>query len=176
MTFDLTDATTQLGNTPAVLRALIAPLPDHWLHATDGAGTWSALQVVRHLCWCEVDDWIPRARLIFEHQDRVAFSPFDREGGEARYGDLTTTALLDELGRLRTANLQALDAMRLDQDGLSLAGLHPALGRVTMAQLLATWAAHDLVHLTQITRTLARQYRDAVGPWREFMSPLKAEG
>lgn len=176
MTFDLAEATAQLSRTPSLLRALVEPLPERWLHATEGPGTWSPIQVVRHLVWGEVDDWIPRARLILEHQDRLAFTPFDREAGEATYTSWPVGTLLEEFARLRTSNLRALDEMGLGADHLALPGLHPTFGRVTMSQLLATWAAHDLVHLTQITRTLARQYREAVGPWREFMRVLKTEG
>jgi len=176
MTFNLLEAKDQLRRTPLVLEALVGPLPESWLHATEGPGTWSTLQVLRHLAWGEVDDWIPRARLILEQHDRVPFTPFDREAGEGRYAGWSAGALLDEFSRLRTTNLEILDGMHLTVDDLALPGLHPALGRVTLSQLLSTWVAHDLGHLTQITRTLTRQYRDAVGPWREFMSLLKAEG
>lgn len=175
MTFDLADATALLRHTPGVLRALVEPLPQPWLHVTEGPGTWSPVQVLRHVVWGEVDDWIPRARLILEQRDRVAFSPFDREGGETIYAGWTAVALLDEFGRLRADNVQALEAMALGPEQLALAGLHPSLGHVTMAQLLATWVAHDLAHVTQITRTLARQYRQAVGPWRQFLSVLKTD-
>jgi len=143
------------------------------MEVTEGPGTWSPIQVLRHLAWCEVDDWLPRARLILEHQDRVAFSPFDRDGGETRYPGWTASAMLDEFSRLRALNLRTLDELHLGEEHMSLPGLHPQLGRVTMGQLLATWVSHDFAHLTQISRTLARQYRDEVGPWREFMSVLK---
>jgi len=174
MTFNLAEAKAQLRRTPMVLRTLVEPLPESWLHATEGPGTWSPMHVLRHLAWGEVDDWIPRALLILDLQDRLAFTPFDREGGEAKYAGWPAGALLDEFGRLRAANLQTLDE-KLGPEHLELPGLHPGLGRVTMSQLLATWVAHDLSHCTQITRTLARQYRDAVGPWREYMSLLKSE-
>jgi len=174
MAFDLSEGAAQLRRTPHVLQALVGPLPESWLHATEGPGTWSPMQVLRHLAWGEVDDWIPRARLILEHQDRLPFTPFDREAGEGRYAGWSAGALLEEFGRLRTTNLEILEGMSLSVGDLALPGLHPALGRVTMGQLLATWVAHDLVHLTQITRTLARQYTDTVGPWREFMSVLKS--
>jgi DinB superfamily len=176
MRFALAEARAQLERTPDLIRALVEPLPESWQHATEGPGTWSPLQVIRHLLWGEVDDWIPRARLILEHQDRVAFAPFDREAGELKYSEWTTGALLDEFSRLRADNLRALDQMALGAEHLALPGLHPTLGRVTMGQLLATWVVHDLSHLTQITRTLARQYRGEVGPWIEFMGVLRADG
>jgi DinB superfamily len=176
MTFNLSEAMGQLRRTPLVLQTLVAPLPESWLHATEGPGTWPPIQVLRHLVWGEVDDWIPRARLILNQHDRVPFEPFDRDAGEARYAGWSADALLEEFGRLRAANVETLEGMNLGVEDLALQGLHPELGKVTMAQLLATWVAHDLVHLTQITRTLARQFTDAVGPWREFMSVLKSEG
>ena len=175
MTFDLTEATAQLSRTPAVLRGLVEPLPEPWLQVTEGPGTWSPIQVVRHLAWGEEDDWIPRARLILEHQDRAPFVAFDREAGEAKYAGWTIRVLLDEFSRLRTANLRELRKMNLGADHLALRGLHPTLGTVTLAQLLATWVAHDFSHLTQISRTLGRQYRQAVGPWHQFIGILYTE-
>ena len=175
MTFSLPDARGHLERAPDRLRALVGPLPEPWLHVTEGPGTWSPIQVVRHLIWCEVDDWIPRARLILEHQGRVPFSPFDREGGESRYGGWTAAALLDEFARLRAENLGTLDGFALDEGTLALPGEHPALGAVTLQQLLSTWVAHDYVHFTQIARTLARQYREEVGPWREFMTLMRED-
>lgn len=173
MTFDLDDARIHLRRTPDTLRALLTPLPVAWLTANEGQGTWSPEQVLRHLIWCEVDDWIPRARRIAQHGTAVPFSPFDREGGESRYGHLTVTELLDEFARLRSANLKALDDLELTGDSLTQTGMHPDLGPVTMAQLLATWVAHDLSHIVQISRTLATQYRDAVGPWRKYLRVLQ---
>lgn len=173
MDFYLGDARAHLARAPRVLRVLVEPLQGPWLTNNEGPDTWSPIQVVRHLIWCEVDDWIPRARMILEYGETQTFNPFDREGGESRYGQLTSDALLDEFDRLRAANLNTLDSFRLDVTKLALPGRHPALGAVTLAQLLATWVAHDYVHFTQISRTLARQYREAVGPWKQFMSVMK---
>lgn len=175
MDFDLGAARAQLARTPMMLDALAGQLPDAWLQATDGPGTWSPAQVLRHLIWCEVDDWIPRARIILEHGAAVPFRPFDREGGEPRYARLTVSQLLGEFARLRAENLRTLDSFELDAEKLRLEGLHPELGRVTLDQLLSTWVAHDLSHLTQITRTLARQFRHAVGPWRQYMRVLQTD-
>lgn len=173
MDFNLHDARLHLSRAPQVLRTLVEPLPEPWLTSNEGPDTWSPIQVVRHLIWCEVDDWIPRARMILEHGTSQAFNQFDREGGESRYRDLTVPALLDEFERLRAENLRTLDGFGLDNPKLALPGRHPALGSVTLGQLLATWVAHDYVHFTQISRTLARQYRDAVGPWKQFMGVMK---
>ena len=173
MTFDLDDARIHLRRTPDTLRALLAPLPEAWLTANEGHETWSPEQVLRHLIWCEVDDWIPRARCIAQHGTTVPFSPFDREGGESRYANLSVAELLDEFDRHRAGNLKALDDLALTGQSLTRTGLHPDLGTVTMAQLLATWVAHDLSHIVQISRTLATQYRDAVGPWRKYLRVLQ---
>jgi hypothetical protein len=173
MEFTLQDARLHLSRAPRVLRTLVEPLSGPWLTNDEGPDTWSPISVVRHLIWCEVDDWVPRARLILEHGDARAFTPFDREGGESRYGDLTVAALLDEFERLRARNVDTLDGFGLDTAKLELHGKHPVLGAVTLGQLLATWVAHDYVHFTQISRTLARQYRQAVGPWRQFMGVMK---
>ena len=173
MAFDLDTVTSQLRRGPATLEQIVAPLPEPWLHLTEGPGTWSPLQIVRHLVWGEVDDWIPRARLILEHRGAVAFAPFDREAGETRYDGWDVRALLDEFARLRAENLRTLEAFGIGPVELACEGRHPAFGTVTMAQLLATWAAHDLTHLTQILRVLTRQYRDQVGPWRQYMRLLQ---
>jgi hypothetical protein len=172
MDFNLPDARLHLARAPHVLRALVEPLPEPWLTSNEGPGTWSPIQVVRHLIWCEVDDWIPRARIVLEHGESQAFNPFDREGGESRYGDWPPPALLDEFERLRADNLRILDSFELDAARLTSPGRHPVLGAVTLEQLLATWVAHDYVHFTQISRTFARQYRDAVGPWKQFMGVM----
>jgi len=173
MAFDLDAVRSQLARGPATLEQIVAPLPEAWLHMTEGPGTWSPLQIVRHLVWGEVDDWIPRARLILEHRGAVAFTPFDREAGESRYAGWSVNALLDEFGRLRADNLRTLDQFALGPAELAYQGRHPAFGTVTMAQLLATWAAHDLTHMTQILRVLTRQYREQVGPWRQYMRLLQ---
>jgi hypothetical protein len=123
--------------------------------------------------WGEVDDWIPRVRLILEQQERVAFTPFDREGGAKRYGDWSVDRLGAEFLRLRAESLATLRALTLGPEQLRLPGRHPSLGVVNMAQLIASWVAHDLAHLDQIARTLARQYAADVGPWRDFMRVLR---
>jgi hypothetical protein len=168
--FTLESTIDVLSRTPAVLRALVAPLPLELADATEGPQSWSPRQVVRHMLWGEVDDWMPRLRLILEHGEEVPFVEFDRLGGEARYGDLPAPALVEAFADRRLQNLNALQALRLGPADLPRRGRHPALGPVTVRQLLATWTAHDLSHVHQITRVLARQYREEVGPWREYMT------
>ena len=168
---DLSHALILLRETPVAIVRLLTPLPDALLDATDGPDTWSPRVILQHLTWAEVDDWIPRVRLILEQQDRVPFTPFDRDGGR-RYDGWPIARLGDEFLRLREENLAILDGLRLGPAELQLPGSHPALGGVTMSQLIASWVAHDLAHLDQISRTLARQYTQQVGPWRQFMRAL----
>ena len=162
-----------LESTPHAIVKLVAGLPPSLLQATDGPDTWNARQVLEHLVWGEVDDWIPRVRLILEQQDKVAFTPFDREGGAKRYGDWSVGRLGQEFLRLRAESLATLRGFNLGAEQLRLPGRHPSLGVVNMAQLIASWVAHDLAHLDQISRTLARQYTTEVGPWRDFMKVLR---
>jgi hypothetical protein len=165
MRFDLAEARAQLERTPDLIRALVGPLPESWQRATEGPGTWSPLQVVRHLLWGEVDDWIPRARLILEHQDRVTFAPFDRLAGEVKYSGWTAGALLDEFSRLRADNLRTLDEMALGVQHLALPGLHPGLGKVTMRNCWRPgW------------RTICHTSPRSPGPWRANIGSRSARG
>jgi hypothetical protein len=170
--FDLAQATEVLARTPSVLRALLDALPEWWFSANEGPETFSAFDNVGHLVHGERTDWIPRARIILEHGRSRPFEPFDRFAQHRESRGKTLGDLLDELERLRAENLQVLRGWRLGARELALEGEHPALGRVTLAQLLATWVAHDLGHLAQISRVLAKQYRDDVGPWRAYLPVL----
>jgi len=167
--FDLANAIEVLERTPAAFRALLAGLPDAWTTPNEGPDTFSAFDNVGHLVHAERTDWIPRARIILEHGPSRAFDPFDRfaqahESRGKRVGDL-----LDELSTLRAQNLDTLRGWRLTARELALEGAHPALGRVTLAQLLAAWVVHDLGHLAQTSRVMAKQWRDEVGPWRAYL-------
>jgi uncharacterized damage-inducible protein DinB len=170
--FDYTQTAVMLRQTPAVLKELLLPLPDEQWHATEAAGTWSPFQVLCHLVHAEIDDWVPRVRLILEEGEAVEFEPFDREGGFARYGAMAPSALLDEFARLRQENLNVVAALNITPDDLSRRGRHPALGAVTLEQLLATWVTHDLAHLAQIARVLVRYHGAWIGPWRAYFSLL----
>jgi DinB superfamily len=173
--FSLSENQSVLANTPAVLEALLRPLPQHLLKVDEGPGTWSPLQVVSHLAWGELDDWVPRTRRILEHGASTAFTPFDREAGFTRYAGWSLDRLLEEFSRLRASNLAAIQQMKLGPDQLKLEGRHPELGRVTLEQLLATWVTHDYAHLAQITRVLARYYGGFTGPWRRYFSLLGSQ-
>lgn len=161
-----------LERTPTVLRSLLLGVSDFWTRANYGDGTWSATQVVGHLIVAERDDWLPRLRRILRHGERVPFEPFPHDA-TASTRDTPIVSLLEEFERLRHANLRELRAMNLSPADLERTGTHPAFGRVTAAQLLATWCVHDLHHVRQISLAMAWQYRDAVGPWREYLNTLK---
>ena len=172
MDFDLTAGIAVLERTPPTLHAMLAGLPPAWTDATEGPETWSPWVIVGHLIHGERTDWIPRARLILAQGPERRFTPNDRfaQFQESRGHPLAD--LLDEFGRLRADNLATLAGWRLTEAQLALEGSHPEFGPVTLRQLLATWVAHDLGHLAQTARVMARQYREAVGPWRAYLPVL----
>jgi hypothetical protein len=169
MEFDLAAGTTVLERTPRVLRALLAELPPAWTDATEGPETWSPYDVVGHLIHGERTDWIARARLILAQGPERRFAPYDRFAQFRESQGKTLADLLDEFAAARAENLGTLAGWRLTEAQLALEGEHPAFGAVTLRQLLATWVAHDLSHLAQVSRVMAKQYRDAVGPWRAYL-------
>lgn len=162
-----------LERTPVALRAQLHGLSTEWTTPNEGDGTWSVRDIVAHLIHGEHTDWIPRARIILAGDENATFAPFDREGGfdEARRKPLEE--LLKTFQTLRTENLRTIDGFRLTERHLAMAARHPRFGRVTLPQLLATWAVHDLNHIAQINRVMSRQYQGEVGPWREFLGILK---
>jgi hypothetical protein len=172
MEFDLKSGTAVLERTPATLRAMLSGLPPEWTDATDGPDTWSPYDVLGHLIHGERTDWIPRARIILAQGPERRFEPYDRFAQFRESQGKSLAQLLDDLASLRAENLATLAGWRLGDAELALEGEHPAFGRVTLRQLLATWVAHDLGHLVQISRTMARQYRDAVGPWRAYLTVM----
>jgi hypothetical protein len=170
--FDLILATQVLRRSPATLRAMLEGAGDHWTRATEGPETFSPFDVVGHLIDGEETDWIPRARIILARGASVEFPPYDRFRHRARNAGRSLDSLLDEFDRLRTANLDELDSWQLGTEELDLPGEHPSFGHVTLRQLLATWVVHDLGHLAQVARVMAKQYRDEVGPWMTFLPVL----
>jgi DinB superfamily len=173
---NLEDTIALLARTPAALDSLLRGLPDAWTLRNEGGKTWSAFDVVGHLIHGERTDWMPRAKRILEFGDTRAFEPFDRWAQMRESEGMALAQLLDEFAHLRRQNLDELRALSLQPVDFSRCGLHPALGVVTLSQLLATWAAHDLTHLHQISRIMAHQYREAVGPWSAFLGVLKCAG
>src|SRR5919205_4518693 len=165
-----------LTRTPAVLDALLRDLPEAWTRENEGEKTWSAFDIVGHLIHGERTDWIPRARMILEFGETRTFERFDRLAQERESRGKSLPQLLDEFARLRSENIRELQGMNLRQHDLQRRGRHPAFGAVTLSELLATWAAHDLTHLHQITRVMAHQYREAVGPWTAYLGVMQCPG
>jgi hypothetical protein len=176
MEHDLSNTIALLTRTPAVLNALLRHLPGAWTHNHEGENTWSASEVVGHLIHAERADWMPRLRLILGSWEAREFEPFDRMGHVQEVQGRSLDDLLDEFTRVRSDNLTDLRGLNLSEDDLDRRGLHPALGSVRLSQLLATWAAHDLTHLHQISRIMAHQYREAVGPWSQYLGVLRCQG
>jgi uncharacterized damage-inducible protein DinB len=172
MDFVLDDALPVLRATPQVLRAWLEHLPDSWLRSNEGPDTWSPYDIVGHLIHGERTDWIPRLELLLAHGDSRPFTPFDRFAQFRESRGKSLSELLDTFAELRLTNVGRLESHRLEASDLARRGLHPELGPVTLGQLLATWVAHDLNHLAQIARVMARQYADAVGPWMEYLPLL----
>lgn len=169
---NLDAASDLLARTPAVLQALLAGLDDRWLDADEGPGTYSPRDVVGHLVHGEDTDWIPRIEHLLAHGEARPFEPFDREGMRARFADLTFAALLARFALRRGESLARLAALSLRPEDGARRGLHPALGPVTLSELIETWVVHDLAHLAQVARVLAKTRRDAVGPWRAYLRVL----
>jgi hypothetical protein len=165
-----------LTRTPATLNALLRDLPETLTLRNKGENTWSPFDVVAHLIHGEHTDWIPRAKTILQSGETQPFDSFDRWGHARETQGKSLAQLLDEFARVRSENLDELRALNLRPEDLDRRGRHPSLGVVTLSQLLATWAAHDLTHLHQISRVMAHQFRQAVGPWSAYLGVLHCAG
>jgi len=165
-----------LNRTPVTLNALLRDLPEAWTLSNEGEKTWNPYEVIGHLIHGERTDWMPRVKMILEFGETRSFVPFDRWAQERESRGKSLANLLDEFARLRAENLSDLKRSNLQEADLSRRGRHPALGTVTLSQLLAAWAGHDLTHLHQISRIMAHQYRDAVGPWSKFLGVMQCAG
>jgi hypothetical protein len=174
--FRLDNTLAVLTRTPATLDVLLRGMPESWVLRNEGQDSWSAFDIVGHLIFGERTDWIPRARMILEKGETRPFDPFDRFAQIKESQGKSLDQLLDEFARVRNESLSALQALTLQPEDLARRGLHPALGVVTLSQLLSTWAVHDLTHLHQLSRVMAHQYRDAVGPWSAFLGVLRCSG
>jgi hypothetical protein len=174
--FSLTESIALLTRTPATLNALLRGLPEIWVRNNEGKDTWSAFDIVGHLICGDRTDWVPRVRTILEHGEARPFDPFDRFAQKRESEGKSLEQLLDDFAQVRSESLAALQALNLQPADFARRGKHPALGVVTLSELLATWAVHDLTHLHQLSRVMAYQYRDAVGPWSAFLGVLKCSG
>jgi uncharacterized damage-inducible protein DinB len=169
--FAIGSACEVLRRTPEVLGATLTGLPPEWLHGREAPGAWSPYQVCGHLLHVEECDWIDRTRVILEHGTAHVFEPVDREAGFARFRGWSATDLLERFAMTRAASLEELERL-VGPGDLERRGVHPDFGEVTLGQLLSTWVVHDLNHLNQIVKTMAKQYTDAVGPWRALLPVL----
>ena len=176
MEHTLQNTISLLAHTPAALDAFLRDLPETWTLRNEGEDTWSAFDVIGHLIHGERTDWMPKTRMVLQFGETKTFEPFDRWGHVRECQGKSLGQLLDEFARLRSKNLDELRALNLRQEDLELRGRHPALGIITLSELLATWAAHDLTHLHQISRVMAHQYREAVGPWNGSLGVLQCVG
>jgi hypothetical protein len=169
MDFHLTAGSAVLARTPGTLRSMLSGLPESWTIATEGPETWSPYDIVGHLIHGERTDWIPRARIILGQGPDRRFTPYDRFAQFRESTGKTLPDLLNEFEALRRENLDTLASWNLDESTLSLEGEHPEFGAVTLRQLLSTWVVHDLGHVAQVARVMAKQYREAIGPWEAYL-------
>jgi hypothetical protein len=176
MAFNLEHTIALLERTPAALNALLRDLPDPWTQSNEGEGSWTAFGVVGHLLHGERTDWMPRLHRILEHGESKPFDPFDREAQNRESVGKSLPELLDDFASARARNVAELRRLSLQPADFSRRGMHPSLGSVTVENLLATWAAHDLTHLHQLSRILAHQLRQEVGPWSKFLGVLQCNG
>lgn len=173
MNYSLDLAVPGLEKTPSVLRAMLLDLPHEWTFASEGPGAWTPLQVVGHLTYVEESDWIDRTRLIVEHGTSRVFEPIDREAGFERFRGVSLPDLVDRFAATRHANLLELGSL-VSPGNLDKHGVHPDFGEVRLDQLLSSWVVHDLNHVGQIVKTMAKQYSEAVGPWRAYLPIVDA--
>ncbi len=176
MEHNLEQTLSLLASTPPALSALLRDLPPAWTMQPEGDGTWSVFDVVGHLIHAERTNWMPRVKMMLQSGEHHVFESFDRSGHVRESRAKSLADLLDEFADARLTSLGELRALKLAQEDFDRRGRHPALGPVSMSELLAAWAVHDLTHVHQISRVMARQYRDAVGPWRAYLGVLQCAG
>lgn len=172
MQFEIEKALPVLERTPQVVESMLYGLPDEWVHSNEGGDTWTPFEIVAHLIHGEKTDWIPRTKIILGEGSKE-FVPFDMEGHIKESKGKTLNQLLDEFKILRKENITQLKAFEITDEMLDKTGIHPTLGTVTLRHLLASWVVHDLTHIHQLSRVMAKQYDEAVGPWKQFMGVLK---
>jgi hypothetical protein len=176
MEHNFSDSISLLARTPAALDGLLRDLPETWTLGNEGENSWSVVDVVGHLIHGDRTDWMPRTRIIMEFGETRTFVPFDMSGHKGEIQGKSLGQLLDEFARLRSKNLDELRAMKLRPEDLERRGRHPEFGTITLSQMLATWAVHDLTHVHQISRVMAYQYREFVGPWSAYLGVLQCGG
>ncbi len=173
MQFQLNESISILRATPKIIFQMVHDLPDKWHRSNEGENTFSPFDVVGHLIHGEETDWKPRARIILTEGEKRPFDPYDRFAQFTRFKNTSMNELLTMFASVREQNLQTLLSWNLTKEQLALTGTHPALGIVTLQQLIATWVVHDMSHISQIARVISKQYSNEVGPWKEYLSVLK---
>ncbi|MGH1364558.1 MAG: DinB family protein [Calditrichia bacterium] len=173
MPFKLQDSINIISRTPAVLEALLSDLPEAWLRSNEGKDTWSPYDIVGHLIHGEKTDWVVRTKIILANSGNKQFESFDRFAQEKEDNSRSIEILLAEFRELRAQNIQEFKSLQISEIDLRKKGIHPELGEVSLQQLLATWVVHDLGHIAQISRVMAKQYGSEVGPWMEYIGVLK---
>ena len=173
MQFNLHKTIEILERTPVVIESMLSGLNEGWIMNNEGPDTWSPYDVIGHLIYGEKTDWIPRTKIILSDNNNKNFVPFDRFAQLTEKKKKTITELLDEFKKLRKENLDYLRSLQVDDATLNKTGIHPAFGEVSLQQMLATWTVHDLNHIAQIARVMAKQYKEAVGPWVEYLRVLQ---
>lgn len=176
MEHELENTISLLSHTPAALNALLRDLPETWTRCNEGGDSWNPFEIVGHLAYAERGNWIARAKMLLQFGESRTFEPFDREGQKGDSRGKSLGQVLDEFARRRSENLDQFHTFKLQPEDLTRRGRHPSFGPVTLSQLLATWVAHDLTHLHQLSRVLAYQYREMVGPFRKFLGVLHCDG
>lgn len=173
MNFNLTETIKILSKTPNLITELLSDLSDEWIYTNEGVNTWSPYDIVGHLIYGEKTDWIPRAKIILSDRENKTFEPFDRFAQMKNSEEKSINELLNEFRELRKENIECLERMKIDKKTLEGTGVHPELGIVTLKQLLSTWLVHDLSHINQMTRVLATNCKNNVGPWKAYISIIK---
>ncbi|WP_298513695.1 DinB family protein [uncultured Kordia sp.] len=173
MTFDIEKSIEILSQTPETLTTMLSELSDEWLYNNEGTNTWSPYDIIGHLVHGEKTDWIVRAKIILSSAENKTFEPFDRFAQENDSKGKSIQELLAEFSELRSKNLKALETLHITENDFIKKGMHPELGEVNLKQLLATWTVHDLGHIGQISRVMAKQYTDELGPWKAYLGILK---
>ncbi len=169
MRFDLESSIDVLSRTPSAITALLKGLGEEWTSPNEGRETFSVFDNVGHLIDGEETDWMERARIILDGGDNPVFAPYDRFRHYERNRGRTLESLLDEFAGLRKKNIDLLRSWNIGDRELALTATHPSLGTVTLSELLAAWVVHDLGHIAQIARVMAKQYREGIGPWVPYL-------
>ena len=170
--FNLKEAIGILGRTPAVLISLLSGLSPTWIYNNEGGESWSPFDIVGHLIHGEKNDWILRAKIILEYGEEKPFEPFDRFAQFKDSEGKTLNELLEKFTKLRNENIDVLNKLNLNENDFNKMGIHPEFGKVTLKQLLSTWVVHDLSHIRQISRVMAKQYKNEIGPWEKYLPAI----